>query len=283
MIKVGTALTLLLKRHNNALAKQLNCDLSNQLPCVSIEPSHLKTFSNVIKWRNEKKLPPTYLQVLAFDECLKLMSSPTFPFRALGLVHISNEIALLGNIDITKSIMMEVSVQNLQTHERGYCFDFITQATQEEQLVYRATATNLAMTRASKRSKSGKHEQPIKTGMIESWQLGEDIGRQYAHVSGDYNPIHLTAWTAKLFGFKRALAHGMYCIARGLSAYDEHIDWQFCQIKNNFYSPVLLPTEVHLNELQAASDNIAFVLSSGDKTHLKAKITKNRATNEYQK
>jgi hypothetical protein len=37
-----------------------------------------------------------------------------------------------------------------------------------------------------------------------------DIGRRYGAVSGDRNPIHLTAVTAKLFGFQQAIAHGMW-------------------------------------------------------------------------
>jgi hypothetical protein len=40
------------------------------------------------------------------------------------------------------------------------------------------------------------------------------VGRQYARVSGDFNPIHIAAVAARFFGFKRALAHGMWSLAR---------------------------------------------------------------------
>src|SRR3546814_15954009 len=36
-----------------------------------------------------------------------------------------------------------------------------------------------------------------------------DTGRRYAKVGKDFNPIHLTPFTARLFGFKRHIAHGM--------------------------------------------------------------------------
>src|SRR5699024_7533951 len=49
------------------------------------------------------------------------------------------------------------------------------------------------------------------------WHLGADTGRRYAEVSGDRNPIHLGSVPAKLFGFQRAIAHGMYTAARALS------------------------------------------------------------------
>jgi acyl dehydratase len=40
------------------------------------------------------------------------------------------------------------------------------------------------------------------------------VGRQYARVSGDFNPIHIMDVTARFFGFKRAIAHGMWSLAR---------------------------------------------------------------------
>ena len=50
--------------------------------------------------------------------------------------------------------------------------------------------------------------------------LAKDLGRRYAAISGDYNPIHLGALSAKLFGFKQAIAHGMWSKARCLAALD---------------------------------------------------------------
>ncbi len=52
------------------------------------------------------------------------------------------------------------------------------------------------------------------------WTIPSDIGRRYAAVSGDSNPIHLYNFTAKLFGFPRAIAHGMWTKAKCLSMYE---------------------------------------------------------------
>jgi acyl dehydratase len=46
------------------------------------------------------------------------------------------------------------------------------------------------------------------------WSLGGDTGRRYAAVSGDYNPIHLSAASARASGMKRPIAHGMYLASR---------------------------------------------------------------------
>jgi acyl dehydratase len=53
-----------------------------------------------------------------------------------------------------------------------------------------------------------------------AWQLLANLtvpgnaGRAYAALSGDRNPIHLSALTSQLFGFKRPIAHAMYLVAR---------------------------------------------------------------------
>ena len=52
------------------------------------------------------------------------------------------------------------------------------------------------------------------------WSLPASASRAYAAVSGDVNPIHMSALTAKAFGFPRAIAHGMYTAARALSEYE---------------------------------------------------------------
>ena len=53
-----------------------------------------------------------------------------------------------------------------------------------------------------------------------TWKLPGDLGRRYAAVSGDHNPIHLYGLTAKAFGFPRQIAHGMWSKARCLAALD---------------------------------------------------------------
>lgn len=77
------------------------------------------------------------------------------------------------------------------------------------------------------------------------WTLDAGTGRRYAAVSGDHNPIHLSALTAKAFGFRRAIAHGMYTASRALAQVGpgrgEAFDWTV-----DFASPVVLPGTVDL-------------------------------------
>ena len=81
---------------------------------------------------------------------------------------------------------------------------------------------------------------PLPTGR---WVLPGGTGRAYAALSGDRNPIHLSALSAKAFGFPRAIAHGMYTAARALAEVGPRrgptYRWQV-----GFAKPVLLPTTV---------------------------------------
>jgi hypothetical protein len=66
---------------------------------------------------------------------------------------------------------------------------------------------------------SSAHKAPdlILDGEMQPLKLSADLGRRYAPIAGDYNPIHLYPLTARLFGFKRPIVHGMWTLAYAMS------------------------------------------------------------------
>ncbi|BBC35726.1 hypothetical protein SGFS_070200 [Streptomyces graminofaciens] len=80
---------------------------------------------------------------------------------------------------------------------------------------------------------------------VAEWRLGEDVGRRYGTVSGDRNPIHLHPLAARLFGFPRAIAHGMWTVARCLA---EHGTPAAVLVRAEFRAPVPLPSTVTYGE-----------------------------------
>lgn len=87
------------------------------------------------------------------------------------------------------------------------------------------------------------------------WRLPGDLGRRYAAVSGDRNPIHMHALTAKALGFSRAIAHGMWTKARCLAALESLLPDAYV-VEVRFRRPIELPATVAFAELreQAAID-----------------------------
>jgi hypothetical protein len=76
--------------------------------------------------------------------------------------------------------------------------------------------------------------------LVAEWRVPRDIGRRYAAVSGDRNPIHMHALSARLLGFPAAIAHGMWTKARCLAAFEGRIPDAFV-IEAEFKSPLLIP------------------------------------------
>ncbi|WP_187285265.1 MaoC family dehydratase [Streptomyces sp. OR43] len=105
---------------------------------------------------------------------------------------------------------------------------------------------------------------------VAEWRLPADLGRRYGAASGDRNPIHLYPLTARLFDFPRAIAHGMWTVARCLAeapqpdpAHSVH------SVRADFRAPVLLPGTVTY-----ASDGAAFQLrGDGGRVHLTGTTT----------
>jgi acyl dehydratase len=69
-----------------------------------------------------------------------------------------------------------------------------------------------------------------------------DIGRRYADVSGDRNPIHLHPLSAKAFGMPGAIAHGMWVKARCLAALEGTLP-QALDVGLQFKAPMVLPAK----------------------------------------
>jgi acyl dehydratase len=83
-----------------------------------------------------------------------------------------------------------------------------------------------------------------------TWRLPGDLGRRYASVSGDFNPIHIHPLTARLFGFPTAIAHGMWTKARALAALEGTLPAAYT-VEVSFRRPILLPATVEFAEAAA--------------------------------
>ena len=75
------------------------------------------------------------------------------------------------------------------------------------------------------------------------WRLPADLGRTYASVSGDANPIHLYPLTARALGFPRQIAHGMWTLARCVAAIENRLPTAVT-VEAAFKKPVFLPGTV---------------------------------------
>jgi acyl dehydratase len=253
--------------------------LERTLSETHIETSHLKAYNRVCGFVDRAVLPPTYLHMLAFPLVLDMVVDKSFPFKAMGIVHVRNEITQLRPLRCSENISMHCELDNLQKVNKGYEFDVVATARVKDEVVWTSTITNLARVKTSDElveNKEKEHEEMDWSNWSSClYTLPSNIGRQYASVSGDYNPIHLFPMTAKLLGFKRTIAHGMWVKALMLAKH-EHVykNSESFNIKVKFKLPVFIPTKINL--FIKGNDNVFDIWvrdKKTDKPHLESTIT----------
>ncbi|MDP9093455.1 MAG: hypothetical protein M3N95_11110 [Actinomycetota bacterium] len=216
-----------------------------------IEPRHLVAYERVCGFRVTDVLPPTYLHVLAFPVSVALMTESSFPFPLVGLVHVANSITMTRPVRADEVVSLTVHAANLRPHSAGRQLDILAEALVEGEVVWSGRSTYLRRggSKPDRSKPDGSPGQGTRESQAE--QLGataqvrvpENIGRKYGAVSGDRNPIHLHALTARAFGFPKAIAHGMWLKARTLAALEGRLP-QSLTVEVAFKTPVFLPSTV---------------------------------------
>ncbi len=222
-------------------------ELELDLAGVRAKPEDVAAYAKVCGFALRDHLPPTYPHVLAFPLHMAVMADGSFPFGAVGLVHVENRIEQHRRIGSGEELAINVRPTKLQPHSKGRTFSLITKVTVDGELVWESTSTMLRRGGGDENS-SGKGSVafstvPADTPASAEWRLGGDLGRSYAAVSGDRNPIHMHSLTAKPLGFPGAIAHGMWTKARCLAALDSRLPDAFA-VDVRFRKPILLPGRV---------------------------------------
>lgn len=214
------------------------------------DPDRLRAYARVCGFPVEdvRRLPPSYPHVLGFPLAMQLLAARAFPFPLLGLVHTGIELTQQRALRAEERPEISVLAENLAPHRRGSSFDVLTEARVHGQLMWHSRSTYLCKHRTAEPaphpSPEGAYGQqrpaPLPVGA--QWELPAGLGRRYAAASGDRNPIHLHPLTAKLFGFRRQIAHGMWTFARCLA--ETGPVGEQLTARAEFTSPLLLPATV---------------------------------------
>ncbi|MFG3407749.1 MaoC/PaaZ C-terminal domain-containing protein [Streptomyces sp. NPDC048142] len=244
-------------------------------PAAPVAPGPLAAYGRVCGFPESGPLPLTYPHVTAFPLTLRLMTARAFPLPVVGLVHTWIEITPHRTMRPTEPLELTVYADGLAPHRRGTEVTMATEARVGGELVWesrsgylsrhRQTAAAATLDQASASQASAPAAAPPTApaaapgiaaqsvaqpavpaadslpGLAEWWLPG-DLGRRYGAVSGDRNPIHLYPLTARPFGFPRAIAHGMWSVARCLAEVGDPAEIR-C-VRAEFRAPVLLPATV---------------------------------------
>jgi len=221
-------------------------ELELALPDVRPQAEKVAAYAKVCGFALRDTLPPTYPHVLAFPLHMAIMADGRFPFGAVGLIHIENQIIQHRPLGIGDELKLVVRPTPLAPHKRGQTFSLLTEAWTGPQKAWQSTSTML-----HRQQQPADGPQSGQIGRFEArrpregaiWGLGAGLGRRYAGVSGDRNPIHLHALAARALGFPGAIAHGMWTKARCLAALEGRLPDAF-QVDVRFRKPIRLPATV---------------------------------------
>lgn len=200
---------------------------------------------------NNTVLPPLYPQALAFRLHLELLLNKQLPFPVMGLVHRNNRVDYFSSISPDDILTIKVGLDQYDENNKGINCTLLTQVYVHGVLKWQATSTYFYRKTKilSQKRATSKHLKIMENcNDIVTWSLPANLGRQYAKITGDLNPIHLYALSAKLFGFKQTIIHGM-CMAAKAIAQAQPDDLTFPnQINIEFNKPVYLPDKIAFSQ-----------------------------------
>lgn len=246
---------------------------------VVLSSSHLKRYRDVCSVADGAAVPPAYLHVVAMPLHMQLFIAEKFPVKVLGLIHLRNTIRVLRSIDPKAALRLRVNFDTMRLTDFGQEYDFTTRYEQDGEVVWEEVSTmfargNAAPKEGGKRPTIERSMHPESGVAVETLEVGDNTGWRYARVSGDFNPIHLTARTAQMFGFKQAVAHGMWSLGRCLAAASKQLPAKKIQIDTQFKLPVYIPSQALARTWSAGNGGaeISMCTTRGDRLHLAMQV-----------
>ncbi|MFZ2307089.1 MAG: MaoC/PaaZ C-terminal domain-containing protein [Rhodoferax sp.] len=246
------------------------------LPRVQLNAQHIGQYSALCGFHVGQGVPLIYPQLLTFPLVTAYMCSDACPWPAMGTVHLANTIEQHKPLFADDVVRVEMGTGSLFAHEKGQGFTLDLRILRGDELVWSATQSLLRV--GVKETSGAPYASQIQVDVPLSCQTefsaSADIGRRYGAVSGDRNPIHMSALSARLFGFKRAIAHGMWTNARALSCLLPAKPVEQARLAVEFKTPLYLPGRASLWSARSSNGALFEVRDAkGQRPHLRGQFS----------
>jgi acyl dehydratase len=224
----------------------------------AIDPAWLRRYRQALGFRDEG-IPLTFYYLLAQRAQVATMLDPAFPFRLPGTVHTENALRLEAPARPGLALLLTTTVNIRPPAENGAVYATLeTCGEQDGQAVFQCRSTYLVV-RGQRQSGSRPRVPDTPLPPLAGWHLARRAGRAYAAISGDWNPIHLWTWSARLMGMKRPIIHGMHTLARACAELEDACGRRVVLLEGRFKAPAPLGGDLVLGaDLEAGQ----FIVSS---------------------
>lgn len=167
-------------------------------------------------------LPLLYPHILTSSMHMSLMARDAFPLSPLGAVHARNHILQRRPLSENDAyhVRCAMDYSAFRVLKQGAEVDVVTHLEREGEVVWESVSTYLF------RGKFGEPGEPHPLASLPEldnadqdadWPIPGNMGKRYAKITGDYNPIHINKYAAKLFGFSSDIIHGMWNLAQAIN------------------------------------------------------------------
>jgi acyl dehydratase len=211
-----------------------------------IDPGSLERYKDLMGFRHAA-VPVTFFYLIAQRAHLATMLTRDFPFRIPGMIHVANELAGHAAMDPRARLTVTTDLDIAPPDDKGavYCV-LRTVGEQDTGVVFSCTSTYLAQRGQGGKGAARAREPQAALPPMAGWRVQPSTGRGYARVSGDWNPIHLWSWSARMMGLKAPIIHGMHTLGKACAALEEATGHRVVSISARFRAPIGLGAQASL-------------------------------------
>lgn len=160
---------------------------------------------------------------------LKMLTDDNFPLRVLGGVHLRNHVIQRRPLLLQQRYDATLFFTESRRRPQGLEVDFKTEIRQGSALVWESITTFLFRRKFKAEDAENPRSDQLQNLQDSvpkaSFPVPMLTGKQFGWITKDINPIHMSRYLAKAFGFERDLCHGMWALSRSLPLVGT-VDWQ---------------------------------------------------------
>lgn len=245
---------------------------------VTIDKDKLKAYREICELENDGNLPVLYPHVFTAPLHMAILANREFPIPLAGMLHYRNHSIQHRPIGEDEKLDVEVALDEHRIVKQGFEFDYTITITSGGEVVWNSITTYL------KQGKFGKEFKPSPRSEIVQPQpdaarfydhfIPEKIGRRYAKICSDYNPIHISKTLAKLMGFKRDIAHAMWATSLSIGKVGYRNDKGAVRIDLGFKSPLVIGNKSYITKADIKDyTRFDYILEGSSKPSVIGKIS----------
>jgi MaoC like domain len=242
-------------------------NLVGELLGFNIDKEHLNRYSEICGLEKNSKMPILYPHVIASSIYMNMLTHKLFPFGLVGSLHLRNHIIQHRQINIDGTFDIKVEVIEQRVVKQGMEFDFTISILIDKERVWESISTWLTRGKFGKEYENSPNAEILKTEPeakhFADLYIPKNIGKKFAKITLDYNPIHISRILASLFGLKRDVAHAMWASGNALGKLSDVIYDKPTRIDLAFKGPLFLDSKSNVKTIEK-DKNLLFDYYCGD-------------------